>query len=302
MTVTKRLNIKTWLILAALAATLTAAPARADTGNWISFLEVTGCPCYYGSFAPNATKFTVDPSGAQSAVGSSKSPITIRTGNQTQNVDVTFQVNGRPVSVATMTGSGQQDGDYFTSSPIDLDAGSNTITITVADPSHLLKSTVVTLVVPYHPVVLTNTSPPVATQTAPFSCTPGTWTADPTPTYSVTWESSLDGNTWSTSTVAPRYMRCKVVASNGLTATVYSAVVAAPAVLTVTTPAPTPVVTPPPAPTVSVATSNASLMTESVAKQTSVSKPTATKTPAALVKKRLKPRHHAKPKAKTRRR
>jgi hypothetical protein len=170
-------------------------------GNWISYLEIAGCSCDYGSFNFNKTNYVIDPASNQGNPLFSKSPITISTGNQTQDVELTFAVNGHSVGVASTSASGQQGGIYYTTNAIALDPGSNSVTISAIDPLHLLPRTTYTITIPYRPARIANTALPQIqgspTLGGSLTCLSGAWSADPTPTQvNYSFEGSADGVSW----------------------------------------------------------------------------------------------------------
>jgi len=258
------------------AADVTGCSVSTCGGNWISYLQITGCQCDYGSFNWQTTSYAVDPNGPQGKAGSSTSPITISTGNQTQDVSITIAVNGQNVG-ASASASGQQYGIYYTSDPITLAPGSNVITITAADPFPGQAPMVYTLTVPFAPTFVTNTVAPTvsgsATIGSTLTCASGTWSSAPSlNAVDVEWQRSTDGSTWTTfaeafvlpgasttHTVASAdegsYLRCEVDADNSYESASGISAATALVPVPVPTPAPPTKATPPPTGTSSPTTS-----------------------------------------------
>ena len=97
-------------------------------GNSLSFFSINGVTCDFGSFAWSRLSYTC------SGISTVTSPATLRVGNQTNDVSVSFAANGRNVPVASSSPTGQQSGISVSSQPIALVDGMNTLTATVDDP------------------------------------------------------------------------------------------------------------------------------------------------------------------------
>jgi hypothetical protein len=145
---------------------VTGCTSSTCMANSLSFFELDGCPCDFGSFNWNRTSYAL---ASQLPAGAIKPPLTIHTGNQTNDVAVSFTANGRPVAVASSAATGQQSGIAYTSGPIDLVSGTNVLTVSVDDPLHRLPATVYTWSFDY-------AAPPAPPSTTTTTNTSGTGT------------------------------------------------------------------------------------------------------------------------------
>lgn len=186
-----------------------AAPFVADvTGcgestcmsNTISFLQLDGCTCDFGSFLWSKTSYTLQRPGTISPT------IEIETGNETSDVEITFVANGTPVGVASTQASGQQSGISYTSSPITLTPGTNVVTVTAVDPLQKLAATVYTVTFEYQPsdtgsdgAGSTTSTPPEGSGSGP-STGSGSSTGGGSPTGSGSSAPAPSGGTSSVST------------------------------------------------------------------------------------------------------
>lgn len=141
--------------------------------NSLSGFQIDGVTCDFPSFQWSQTSYSC---GWTTSV---TSPVTIHVGNQTNDVSVTFQANGGGVGVASTAATGQDSGITYTSAPIDLVDGTNTITASVDDPLAHLPAMVYTWTFTY--------TAPAAPSTTTTAATPTTTTTTaPTPTTTTT--------------------------------------------------------------------------------------------------------------------
>lgn len=140
---------------------VTGCAVSSCMANWLSGFSISGVSCDSGSFNASQTSYACN--GPASVI----SPVTATAGNQTNDVSVSFQLNGSGVGVAARNATGQQSGIGYTSTPIALSDGANTITATVDDPLGRLPATVYTWTVQYAaPAAPSATTPTTTTTTA----------------------------------------------------------------------------------------------------------------------------------------
>jgi hypothetical protein len=142
---------------------VTGCAVSSCMANSLSWFSISGVSCDSGSFNASQTSY------ACNGPATVTSPVTATAGNQTNDVSVSFQLNGSGVGVAARNATGQQSGIGYTSASISLSDGTNTITATVDDPLGRLPATVYTWTVQYDAPAAPSATTPTATPTTTSS-------------------------------------------------------------------------------------------------------------------------------------